>query len=127
VLYVVKAQKRALQFIAVALLVKAAVVAAIAPRFGYLGVIFAALIVELCFSTVPAVYLVQQLAGFRVQWRAVLKVAMITVVAGAAPRLFSLSGLPAAVAASTIYILLAFLTRAVHLSDMRSLLTRSIR
>ena len=127
VLYVVKAQKKALQFIAIALLVKAAAVAAVAPRFGYLGVISAALVVELCFSTVPVVYLVQHLAGFRIQWRTILKIAMITAAAALTPRLLSVSGLPAAIAAPAIYILLAFVTRVMNLSDIRSLVTRSIR
>jgi O-antigen/teichoic acid export membrane protein len=127
VFYVVKAQSKALQFIAVALLVKAAAIAVVAPRFGYMGVISAALIVELCFATVPAVYLVQRLAGFRFKWRAVFKIAIITVAAAAAPRLlFSASGFPAAVAAPAVFILLAFLGGSVRLSDLRSLLLRSI-
>jgi O-antigen/teichoic acid export membrane protein len=127
VLYVVKAQTRALQFITVALVMKAAVIAILAPRFGYMGVISGAIMVELCFATAPSIYLVQRLAGFHVKWDVLFKVAMITAAAAAAPRLLaSTSGLPAAVAASTLYILLAFLTGTVHLSDVRSLL-RSIR
>lgn len=126
VFYVVKAQRKALQFIAVALVVKAAAIAAVAPRFGYMGVITAALIVELCFATVPAVYLVQRLAGFRFKWRAVFMIAIITLAAAAAPRLLlSARGLPAAVVAPTVFVLLAFLSGSVRLSELRSLLLRS--
>jgi hypothetical protein len=71
--------------------------------------------------------LVQRLAGFRFKWRGVFKIAIITVAAAAAPRLlFSASGLPAALAAPAVFVLLAFLGGSVRLADLRSLLLRSV-
>jgi O-antigen/teichoic acid export membrane protein len=127
ILYVVKAQQKALQFIAVALLAKTAVIAAVAPRFGYMGVISSAVVVELFFATIPSIYLVQHLSSFRLNWAMTLKVALITLAAALAPHLlFSTGGLPSAISAAIIYISLAIVSGTVHLSDIRSLL-RSVR
>ncbi len=49
-LYVVDAQKQTLQFIVIAVLAKLAALMVLAPQFGYLGVAFGALGVEICFS-----------------------------------------------------------------------------
>jgi len=125
VLYVVHAQRYALQFIAVAVAVKAVVIAALVPRFGYMGVAYGSLGVEVCCAVVPCVYVLQRFSGYRVRWLVPLKVAAIAAVAAAAPRLLvSGSGLSAAIAAAAIYGPLVFLSRAVRLSDVRSLLSR---
>ncbi len=122
VLYVVKAQRQALQFIGIAVAAKAAVIALLTPRYGYMGVAFGALIAETFFAAVPAIYLIRKLSGFRVRWTVPLKVAMITMVAAVVPWLLSVKGLPAAVAAPGLYIPLAFLSGAVRLSEVQSLL-----
>lgn len=120
VLYVVKAQKKALQFIAVALLVKTGVMAVLAPRFGYMGVAYGALAVETCFAAVPTIYFLQKLTGFRVQWTVPVKVVLITLVAAAAPRLLGLHGLANAVLAPAIYGVLVLVIGAVRISEVRS-------
>src|SRR5262249_35637368 len=55
VLYVLHAQRLALQFILVAVAAKAILVLAVAPRYGYIGVATAALIVECLFAAIPSV------------------------------------------------------------------------
>jgi O-antigen/teichoic acid export membrane protein len=122
VLYVVKAQKKALQFIAVALLVKTGVMAVLAPRFGYMGVAYGALAVEACFGAVPTIYFLQKLTGFHVQWTVPVKVVLGTLIAAAAPRLLGLHGLVDALVAPVIYGLMVFLTGAVRISEVRSAL-----
>ena len=123
VLYVVHAQAQALQFIVVAVLVKAATIAVLAPRFGCVGVAFGALAVEIGCSGIPLIYLMRRRAGYRVQWTVPAKAVLITLVTAAACRLLlSGHGLMAAVLAPALYIPLLFLTGTVRLSDLRWLL-----
>jgi O-antigen/teichoic acid export membrane protein len=110
-------------FIAFALVVKGIVMAALAPRFGYMGVAYGALAVETCCAAVPAVFIFQRLTGYRLQWNVPLKAAAISVVAALIPpRLVPAGGLAAACLAPALYAVLAFLCGAVHLSEVRSLL-----
>jgi O-antigen/teichoic acid export membrane protein len=122
VLYVVKAQRQALQFIGIAVAAKAAVIAILTPRYGYMGVAFGALIAETFFAAVPAIYLIRKLSGYRVRWSVPLRVAMITMVAAVVPWLLSVKGFPAALAAPGLYVPLAFLSGALRLSEVQSLL-----
>jgi O-antigen/teichoic acid export membrane protein len=123
VLYILHAQKKALQLVALALVLKAAVIAILAPRFGYMGVAYGALSVEVCFVLVPSLYLFQRFSGYRLHWIVPLKMAMITTVAALASQLLLLPGtLTAALLAPALYIPLAFLSGAGRLSDVRSLL-----
>jgi O-antigen/teichoic acid export membrane protein len=122
VLYVVRAQKKALQFIAVALLVKTGVMAVLAPRFGYMGVAYGALAVETCFAAVPTIYFLQKLTGFHVQWTVPVKVVLITLIAAAAPQLLGLHGLADALVAPLVYGVLVLFTGAVRVSEVRSVL-----
>lgn len=125
VLYVVQAQRQVLQLVVVVIVVKASVLAALAPQFGYMGVAFGALVVELLVTAVPLLYLVQRFTGYRVRWSVPIKVAMITVLAAGAPRLlFSATGFPAAVMAPALYLPLAFLSGAARFSDVRRLLKK---
>ena len=124
VLYVVHAQRQALQFIAVAVAVKVVVVAALAARFGYVGVAVGALGVELCFGVLPAVSLLQRFTGYRLRWTTTLKVVMVTAVAAGVPWQVSTGGLSPALLAPVLYVPLAFLSGAVRLSDVRALLGR---
>lgn len=123
VLYVVKAQKQALQFIAFAVVMKGIVIAALAPRFGYMGVAFGAVAVESLFATVPAVFIFQSRTGYRLRWNVPLKVAGIVVMAVVVPRFFVGSGgLAAACIAPALYVSLAFLFGAIRPSELLSLL-----
>jgi len=122
VFYVVGAQTRALQFIALAVVLKVAVMAALAPRYGYMGVAYSALAVEACVAT-AAVVLIRRIAGLRVRWSAILKVTVIMAVGAVVPRvLFPSGGFPAAVAAPALYAVLACLSGAVRPSELRTLL-----
>lgn len=122
ILYVIKAQKKALQFIAIALLVKAAVIAILVPRFGYMGAILGALAVEICFAMMPSLYLVQSLSGFRLQWGVLLKIGLITIAAAAAPQFLNLPPFAATVLAPALYAVLVISSGAVRLAELRSLL-----
>lgn len=123
VLYILKEEKKALQFIAVAVVVKALVMALVAPRFGHRGVALGALAIELCCAAVPAIYLVQRLSNYRLRWGVPLKVACVAVAAAGLPGLIlppdSFAG---AVAAGLLYVPLAFGSGAVRLSEVSALL-----
>lgn len=86
VLYVVRAQKHALLFISCALLAKALAIWAMVGPFGYLGIAAAAVVVEVCFSAVPSVWLLQRFSSWRLDWRVPLKVFGATAGAGLAAR-----------------------------------------
>ena len=121
VFYIVRAQSRALQFIVIAVVLKAVVISVLV-RYGYMGVAYSALAVEACVAA-GAVYLIDQIAGYRVKWNVILKVTTITIVATLVPRLlFSTDGFLAALTAPLVYVPLVFLSGTVSWSDLRSLL-----
>lgn len=125
VLFVLYAQRRALQYIAVAVVAKAIVVALLVPRFGFMGVAFGALGVEVIFATVPCVYLLQKFSGYRIRWGVPIKTVAIAAAAATIPWLIIPRSRPeAAIAAAAIYIPLAFLSRSVRMADIRLLLSR---
>jgi O-antigen/teichoic acid export membrane protein len=124
-LYVVHAQKSALQFIAVATVVKATAVALVAPRWGYMSVAWSAVVVELMFAVVPTVWLLQRFTGWRIGWGVVLKVpASMAIAAGAAWWMAQQNALAGAVIAPLLFVPLAFLTGAVQTNDLRQLAAR---
>lgn len=123
VLYILKEEKKALQFIAVAVVIKALVMGLVAPRFGYRGVALGALAIELCCATVPTVYLVQRLSNYRLRWGVTLKVAGVMMAAAWLPSLVLPSAsFASAVAAGLLYLPLAFGSGAVRLSEVSALL-----
>lgn len=128
ILYVVNAQARALQFIAVAVAAKLATLLVLAPRFGALGVAAGAGAVELAFATIPSVYLVRKLTGARLQWGVPLRVVSVSVLSivvavTAAPTspFLSFVGAPA------LYVPLVFAIGAVRMEDVLRLLDRGGR
>ncbi|MGH9785878.1 MAG: oligosaccharide flippase family protein [Terriglobia bacterium] len=125
ILVAAQAQKQALQLVAAAVVVKAAVLVPLIPQFGYVGVAFGVLAVESCLSAVAALYLVRRFTGFRWRWSVPLKVMVVAVAAALAPRLvLSSHGFQAAVAAPMLYVAAVFLSGAVRVEDVRSLLQR---
>ncbi len=123
IMYIVKAQKYALRFIAVALAVKLAAIAAVAHRFGYIGVAVAALVVETLFATLPALYLVQRLTHYRFRWNLVGRAAFgMLLSAGVAAFLISSGNIFAALLAPGIYIAFVFATRTLTFADLAPLL-----
>jgi O-antigen/teichoic acid export membrane protein len=125
VLYVLHAQRLALRFIVVAVAVKCVVVLAVAPRYGYIGVATAALVVECLFAAIPSVAILQARSGYQVQWGVPARLMAVTVSATAlALWLLPGGGLGAAVAAGSLYLPFAFSSGAVNTSDLKLLLNR---
>jgi O-antigen/teichoic acid export membrane protein len=123
ILYVVRAQKSVLKFIGFAVGAKAAAIIFLAPRYGYLGAIAGALGVEIIFAAIPTVYLVRRLAGLRIEWATPVKVVGLIAASALVPRMtLSHDGMAAALASAGMYTGLAFLTRTVHLDQIRLLL-----
>lgn len=123
-LYILQSQTSALKLIAIALVVKALAIISVAPRYGFLGVAYTVLGVELLFSLVPTLYLLRVRAGFVVRWRVPLLVLVITAVAAVIPRLYLRQSIAALAAAFCIYVIGILATRVVTESELRALLKR---
>ena len=124
ILYVTRSQKSVLKFISVAVLVRFGVALAVAPRYGFLGIAIAALLVEVAFAAVPSVVLVERRTGYRFRWGVAIRaIAICAAAAGGAILLFDSPAAAAAVAA-TAYVVLVFATRTVRIDDIRMLLRR---
>lgn len=122
VLYVVRAQNRALQFIGAAVAAKCAVITVLAARYGYLGVAVGALAVDAAFVAVPTVWFVERRAECRLRWTVSLKVAAATGVAAVVPRFVAPGGgLPATLLALAVYVPLVFASGATTPSAIRTL------
>lgn len=125
-LLVVKAQKAILLLVAVALIAKAAVIAPVAAHFGYVGVAWAALLVDVLFVELPALYLVHRYTGFRPDWWVAGRLAGSVVAAAFLPGMLLPPGsLAAACAAAVLYGALAVLSGGVTLAELRRLAKRS--
>jgi O-antigen/teichoic acid export membrane protein len=125
VLYVVHAQRQTLAFIAVAVVMKVAAVAALAIHMGYLGVAIGALAVEFCFSVVPTVALLRKYGDLRLRWSVGARVALCVAAAAAGTAwLLPASGVAAAIVAPFAYLALAAATGALRMADVRMLLER---
>jgi len=123
ILYIVRAQKHALRFIAVALMVKLIAIAVVAPRFGYMGVAVAALVVEALFATLPSVYLVQRLTKYRLRWGVAVKATLwMSLSSVVASLVVGAGGFVAALLAPLLYTGLIFATGAVRPAELRLLL-----
>ena len=125
VLYVVHAQRHTLLFIAVAVAMKAVVIAALASRFGYLGVAMGALVVEFFFAVVPTVFLLRLHGGLHLHWTVAAKVAIaIAAAVGCTAYLLPGASIAAAVVAPVVYLALCAATGALRLADVRLLVRR---
>lgn len=121
-LYVVHAQTQALKFVGVALVAKAGLTAILAPRFGSVGVACGTIAADL-WTAVSSVYLLRKYTGYQIRWATPLKAVVIALAAGGISRLLlPANGLLEAAAAPAIYVPLAFLSGAVRISELRSLL-----
>ncbi|MEP7262515.1 MAG: oligosaccharide flippase family protein [Usitatibacter sp.] len=125
VLFVVHAQRQTLFFIAVAVAMKALVVAVLVARFGYLGAAVGALLVEAAFGAGPTLYLLRRHGELRLRWGVTLKVALaIGVAAAAAAALLPGSSLAAAALAPAVFVAGAAALGALRMADIRLLLRR---
>jgi O-antigen/teichoic acid export membrane protein len=123
VFYVVHAQRPALKLVVLALAVKAAVIAVLAPRAGHLGVALGVLVSDLCVGALPTVWLVERHTGYRVRWAVPARVAAVTVAAaGLSHLLFPAGGMLAAALAVALYVPAALLGGAARFAEVRSLL-----
>jgi O-antigen/teichoic acid export membrane protein len=122
ILYIVHAQRNLLRFIAVTMAVKLVVICLLARPFGYLGVAVGSLVIEVFLATLPVVYLFQRFSRLHIQWHIPLKIAAIALAAGLAPRLLSINGLSAAIAAPLLYTPAVFFTGAVRFADLQMIL-----
>ena len=127
-LLVVKAQRSILLLVAMALVAKAAAIAPVASGFGYVGVAWAALAVDVLFVELPALYLVHRHTGFHPDWRVASKIAGAVAAAALLPGMVLPQGsLAAACAAACIYTAVVFLTRAVTTAEIGRLVKRGSR
>jgi O-antigen/teichoic acid export membrane protein len=125
VLYVVHAQLGALRFIATALVAKTIGAMVLAPRFGFVGVAWGALCVEVVFAALPSVLLLQRASGYRVRWSVPLRVAVLGGVSAAAARMACGEASPlAALLALLLYAPGVFVLGGVRLDDVVALVQR---
>jgi len=125
VLYLVRAQRYALGYTAVALVVKVAVMAAATPRFGYLGAAAGTLCVEALFLLPLTLYFVHAFTGFTVRYSGILRVAAVVISVVMVTRTVLPQGNAAAAAmAALVYAILVLALRIVRVSDLRALLLR---
>lgn len=126
VLYVINAQNTVLKVIAAALCVKAAVSAALAFRFGHLGVAFGAVVVDVLFVAIPSVFLIQRLTAYRVRWTVPLKAVLSAAVASlAAVMIWGSAGFASMMTGGALYVAIIVAMRPVQLSEVLLLLKRS--
>jgi len=121
VLYAVHKEKPALRFVGVALVIKAAMIAVLAPRYGSMGAAFGTLTADTCFAVV-SVWMAQHFTGYSIRWGVPARLMLISLGAAGAPRLLSLHGIPAMAIALPLYGALALASGAVRASELRALL-----
>ena len=121
VLLVVRAQRAALAIVGSALAIKVLACLAIVPRFGFVGLAWTALVVEIVCVAIPAVIVVSRLAGIRLRYGVPIRAALICAIATVATEawLGPHGPLPALVA-PTIYVALAIATATLRLADLRA-------
>lgn len=122
-LYVVHAQKVALRFLSVALIIRMGLVAAIALSFGQHGVAIAATCVEFA-VTIVTLILVRRYTGARLLWSVPLRIVGCVAVAAAATRFGVSNGYVAALIGPGLYVALLLATRALRPADFMMSLQR---
>jgi O-antigen/teichoic acid export membrane protein len=122
VLLVVGAQRIAMGIIGTALLVKTAACFLTIPRFGFVGLAWTALAVEVCFVAIPALVVVTRRAEIHLRYGLVLRAAVIGAATTVATRsALGPHGIWPALAAPALYVALMLASRTVRLSDFRLL------
>lgn len=127
VLFIVHAQRHALMYFAFALVIKVALIAVLAPLYGYLGVALITLGVELLLVMPATLYFVKRFTDFSINWSLSLHVSILVVVSVLGVQLLApLGSFTATVLAVMAYVVLALSTRAVRLSELKSMLKREV-
>ena len=124
ILYVVRAQNVALWLVIAAVLMKASLIALLAPHFGYIGVAVSAVVTDSA-TALATLWLLKQRCDFRVQWSVPARVSAISLAAAWFPRAVLPAGsLLAPVLALAVFVPGAFLTGAIKVDEVRAVLKR---
>jgi O-antigen/teichoic acid export membrane protein len=121
-LFTVRAQNAALGFVATALVAKAAVVSFLVPYFGYMGVAYGSLAIEVCCAAIPAIVLLYLKAGYRLRLRTASLAVALAAICGFLPLALQFPPLAGAVAAPLAYVVLAFASGLVKTGQVRQML-----
>lgn len=121
VLYIVHAQSLLLRLVALALGLKAVLVLAVAPGFGFMGAAAVGLALEVVFAGVT-VHLAWKRTGYRVQWGSALRAGFIVAVSAGAALVAVSSSLVSALLAPVLCIALMFAAGLVSRASLRTLL-----
>jgi O-antigen/teichoic acid export membrane protein len=121
VLYIVHAQGLLLRLVALALGLKAVLVLAVAPGFGFMGAAAVGLALEVLFAGVT-VHLAWKRTGYRVQWRTALRAGFIVAVSAGAALVAVSSSLVSAMLAPVLCVALMFAAGLVSRASLRTLL-----
>jgi O-antigen/teichoic acid export membrane protein len=120
VLLVVGAQRIAMAIIATALVVKTAVCFLTIPSFGFVGLAWTALAVEVCCVALPALVVVTRRANIRLHYGRVLRAGVIGAAATVATQsALGPHGIWPALAAPALYVALMLGSRTIRLSELR--------
>lgn len=123
-LYVVHAQKAVLWVVSAAVVVKTVASAILAARYGYLGVAWGSVVIDLVCLAIPSVWLIRRYAGLQIRWRIPLRVLALSAVSAGAGLLAPGPPIVPALTAPIVFALLVAATRTVDMADLRSLLPR---
>ena len=124
-LFLVRAQGYALGYTVIVLVLKVAVIAPLALRFGYSGAAVGALCVEAFFLAPVTLHYVRAFTGFKIRYAAIVRVAAVAAGVIMVTRTVLPQGNIAGVTtAAFLYALLVLGLRIIHLSELRTLLRR---
>lgn len=123
VLYVVHGQAYVLRFILATLAAKVLLLTLIAPRYGFAGAAGIALGLEFA-GAIFGIAMLRRITSIGIRWAVPIKVALIAAAAITIVSWAGLEGLPAAVSATAIYLLLLFPTRTLDFGELQALLPR---
>jgi O-antigen/teichoic acid export membrane protein len=98
------------------------VVSLLVPLFGYMGVAYGSLAVEIACAAVPAILLLRHKSGYYLRLRTCFTAIVLTAICGFVPLALGLHPLAGAALAPTAYLLLAFATGTVRTAQVRQML-----
>lgn len=125
-LFLVRAQRYALGYMLMALLVKIAVIAASTLKFGYMGGTYGALAVETLFLTPVTMYYVRRFTGFQIRFNKIWKLVPVVIAVAWLTRVLVPSGnIFGAALAAVLYPALIFGLRILKPQDLQLLVKRA--
>jgi O-antigen/teichoic acid export membrane protein len=121
-LYLANGQKYGLYLFVAVLAVKTTVIALVAPRYGVTGVAIAVVVVETFCGVIPTLELVRRWTGLRLRWTMAGKVALIALVAAAAPLAAGVGPFAAMALTAALFFVLAIVTRSFKPAEVLMML-----